>query len=61
MSAEKSGIKRDVKSIAAYGMEMRILIKAYIAKFLYGKEVYYGITLSADKELQKTIDIIKKK
>lgn len=61
MSAEKSGIKRDVKSIAAYGKEMRILIKAYIAKFLYGKEVYYGITLSADKELQKTIDIIKKK
>lgn len=61
MSAEKSGIKRDVKSIAAYGKEIRILIKAYIAKFLYGKEVYYGITLSADKELQKTIDIIKKK
>ena len=61
MSAEKSGIKRDVKSIAAYGKEMSILIKAYIAKFLYGKEVYYGITLSADKELQKTIDIIKKK
>lgn len=61
MSAEKSGIKRDVKSIVAYGKEMRILIKAYIAKFLYGKEVYYGITLSADKELQKTIDIIKKK
>lgn len=59
--AEKSGIKRNVESIAAYGNEMKILVKAYMAEFLYGKEVYYGITLSADHELQKAINIIKKK
>lgn len=61
MLAEKSGIKRNVESIAAYGNEMKILVKAYMAEFLYGKEVYYGITLSADHELQKAINIIKKK
>jgi carboxyl-terminal processing protease len=61
MLAEKSGIKRNVESIAAYGNEMKILVKAYMAEFLYGKEVYYGITLSADHELQKAISIIKKK
>jgi carboxyl-terminal processing protease len=59
--AEKLGIKRNVESIAAYGNEMKILVKAYMAEFLYGKEVYYGITLSADHELQKAINIIKKK
>ncbi|MBO7200202.1 MAG: S41 family peptidase [Bacteroidales bacterium] len=61
MLAEKSGIKRNVESIAAYGNEMKILVKAYMAEFLYGKELYYGITLSADHELQKAINIIKKK
>ena len=58
--AEKTGIKRDTKSIAVYGEEMKTLIKAYIAKLLYGKEVYYGIALSTDNELQKAINIIKK-
>ena len=58
--AEKTGIKRDTKSIAVYGEEMKTLIKAYIAKLLYGKEVYYGIALSTDNELQKAINVIKK-
>lgn len=60
MMVEKSGIKRDVNSIATYGKEMRILVKAQIAEFLYGKEAYYGIILSADHELQKAINIMKK-
>ena len=61
MLAEKSGIKRNVESIAAYGNEMKILVKAYMAGFLYGGEVKYGIRLSIDHELQKAINIIKKK
>ena len=61
MQAEKLGIKRDVKSIATYGNEMRILVKAYMAELLYGGGVRDEIMLAVDHELQKAINIIKKK
>lgn len=56
----KKGIKRDNKSLKVYGDEMRTLLKAYIGELLYGKNTFYEVYLSIDKELQKTIDIIKK-
>lgn len=56
----KKGIKRDSKSLKVYGDEMRTLLKAYIGELLYGKNTFYEVYLSIDKELQKTIDIIKK-
>lgn len=56
----KKGIKRNNKSLKVYGDEMRTLLKAYIGELLYGKNTFYEVYLSIDKELQKTIDIIKK-
>ena len=55
------GIKRNKRSLNTYGNEMRIMLKAYIGELLYGEEVFYEIYLSVDNELQKTINIIKKK
>ena len=57
----KKGIKRDNKSLKVYGDEIQTLLKSYIGELLYGKDTFYEVYLSIDKELQKTIDIIKKK
>ena len=59
--AAEKGIKRDPASIKAYKEEMKIMLKSYMAELLYDTESFYKVSLLMDKDLQKTIDIIKKK
>ena len=59
--AAEKGIKRDIASIKAYKEEMKIMLKSYMAELLYDTESFYKVSLLMDKDLQKTIDIIKKK
>lgn len=57
---EKDGIKRDSRSIAKYGAEMRSHIKAAIAQSLFRSESYYRVVLLNDREIQDAFKIIKK-
>ena len=50
--ADKEGIARNQRSIAAYGKEMRDYIKAYIAESLYGNNTFYRITLPYDYDIK---------
>ncbi len=59
--AEKRGIKKNMKSIQTYGMEIKTMLKTYVAQLLYGDEAFYKIYLSIDKDLQKAIHVINKK
>ena len=57
---ENDGIKRNPRSIAKYGAEMRSHIKASIAQSLFRSESYYRVVLLNDREIQDALRIIKK-
>ncbi len=58
--ADTAGIKRNNKSLDKYGTELKTLMKAYIAENIFGDDAFYKIYLSADEDLQKAIQIMKK-
>lgn len=56
--ADAKGIARDPKGIAQHGQEMVQLFKAHLAQSLYGEDAYYRVTMTYDRELQRTRKII---
>jgi hypothetical protein len=58
---DEAGVKRNNKALRFYKEDMKILLKARLAYILYSKETSYRLFLPIDREIQKTIDIIKEK
>lgn len=57
--ADEHGVKRDEKSLKKYTSEIKTLMKAYMAQNLFDDKAFYEIYLNMDKDLQRTIEIIK--
>ncbi len=58
-AADGRGIKRNPAGIAKYGDDMRVLLKAEMAKCLYNDHAYYRILSSLDRELSHVLRFIE--
>lgn len=57
---EKKGAKKDAKSLAAYGQEIRLRLKAEIGASLYDMDTFYKIMLPTDREINQAIEYLLK-
>lgn len=53
--ADRSGIKRDQRSIAKYGSDILTLYKAYVAETLWSSEGFYRVYVAMDDHLQAAL------
>ncbi|NJN35444.1 MAG: S41 family peptidase [Saprospiraceae bacterium] len=56
---ERQGIKRDMRQIALVKEPLRRLLKARIARMIYGEEGYYGILSENDPVIMRAFDALK--
>lgn len=57
--AEKNELKRDEKGILASGVQMKILIKALIARNMYNTNAYFQVIGATDDDLLRAIEVLK--
>jgi carboxyl-terminal processing protease len=55
---KQKGIKPDSASLRRYGAELKILIKANIARDLFGDSGFYYIYTSIDEDIKKAMEIL---
>lgn len=58
---DKMGAKRNPRTIARYGEEIRLMVKGTIGESLYTMETHYRIMLDTDYEVKETLNIMNKK
>lgn len=58
--AETQGLKPDFRCIQRHENHLKSVIKAYIARDLYGDKGFYPIYLSLDPDFKKAMEILKK-
>jgi carboxyl-terminal processing protease len=56
--AEKNGVKKDDKNIAALSNYIKVYLKAYIGRNIYNDEGFYPVLKETDNTLQKAIGVL---
>lgn len=59
-TAERKGVPRDGRSLAKYGGQIRLRLKAEIGNCLFGNDTFYQIMLPQDEDIERALKITKK-
>ncbi len=59
--AEKEGVKKEERGLATSANDMRVLLKAYIARSLFDLNTYYRVVLDIDKDLSRALSTMQNK
>ena len=57
---ESHGLEPNRNSIKLYNERLRTLLKAYIARDLFGDSGYYPIALPFDEDFKKALEVLRK-
>ncbi|MDP4205487.1 MAG: S41 family peptidase [Bacteroidota bacterium] len=58
---EKEGIKKDTESIKAISDDMKLQIKALVARDLFDQDKFYEVMNTKDKSIDKALELLKDK